>query len=69
MARQEPGDGGSLFDEPGAQREAPAPAAGAPLAERMRPRTLDEVAGHPAVVGADGFLRAAIAADRVPSLI
>jgi putative ATPase len=69
MARQEPGDGGSLFDEPGARREEPAPAAGAPLAERMRPRTLDEVAGHPAVVGADGFLRAAIAADRVPSLI
>ncbi len=69
MARRESGEDGSLFDEPGAVREEPAPAAGAPLAERMRPRTLDEVAGHPAVVGPDGFLRGAIAADRVPSLI
>jgi putative ATPase len=35
----------------------------------MRPRTLDEVVGQLAVVGARGFLRQAIAADRVPSLI
>ena len=40
-----------------------------PLAERMRPRTLDEVVGQREVVGADGFLARAIAADRVPSLI
>jgi len=43
--------------------------AGSPLAERMRPRTLDEVVGHPEVLGPDAFLRRAIAADRVPSLI
>ncbi|HEY6320096.1 MAG TPA: replication-associated recombination protein A [Thermoanaerobaculia bacterium] len=35
----------------------------------MRPRTLDEVVGHPQVLGPDAFLRRAIAADRVPSLI
>jgi putative ATPase len=35
----------------------------------MRPRTLDEVVGQRAVVGEEGFLRRAIAADRVPSLV
>jgi putative ATPase len=40
-----------------------------PLADRMRPRTLDEVVGHPQVVGPGAFLRRAIAADRVPSLV
>ncbi|MCM2270174.1 MAG: replication-associated recombination protein A [Thermoanaerobaculia bacterium] len=35
----------------------------------MRPRTLDEVAGQRAVVGPEGFLRRAVAADRVPSLV
>jgi len=42
---------------------------GSPLAERMRPRTLDEVVGHAEVLGPDAFLRRAIAADRVPSLV
>ncbi len=51
------------------QPGAPAVGGGSPLAERMRPRTLDEVVGHPAVLGPDAFLRRAIAADRVPSLI
>jgi len=40
-----------------------------PLPERLRPRTLDEVVGQVKVVGPGGFLRRAIAADRVPSLI
>ena len=40
-----------------------------PLADRMRPRSLDEVEGPEAVVGANGFLRRAVAEDRVPSLI
>jgi putative ATPase len=35
----------------------------------MRPRTLAEVLGQREVVGEDGFLARAIAADRVPSLI
>jgi putative ATPase len=58
-----------LFDDQAAPKTAPTAAAGAPLAERMRPRTLDEIAGQRAVVGPDGFLRRAIAADRVPSLV
>jgi putative ATPase len=59
-----------LFDDQHAPiAAAPAAAAGAPLAERMRPRTLDEVAGQRAVVGPGGFLRRAIAEDRVPSLV
>jgi putative ATPase len=58
-----------LFDDQRAPRGAAAAAAGAPLAERMRPRSLDEVVGQQAVVGPDGFLRRAIAADRVPSLV
>jgi putative ATPase len=40
-----------------------------PLAARMRPRTLDEVVGQPALLGPDGFLRRAIAEDRVPSMV
>ena len=63
----------SLFDD----QEPPSPAAGpasspsspSPLAERMRPRSLEEVVGQPKVVGEGGFLRRAIAVDRVPSLI
>ncbi|HEY0513194.1 MAG TPA: replication-associated recombination protein A [Thermoanaerobaculia bacterium] len=35
----------------------------------MRPRSLEEVVGQPKVVGEGGFLRRAIAVDRVPSLI
>ncbi|MEO7794907.1 MAG: replication-associated recombination protein A [Thermoanaerobaculia bacterium] len=35
----------------------------------MRPHTLDEVAGHAEILGPGGFLRRAIADDRVPSLI
>jgi putative ATPase len=64
----------SLFDdqEPAAPSPTAAPeasSAASPLAERMRPRTLSEIVGHQQVVGEGGFLRRAIAADRVPSLI
>jgi putative ATPase len=64
----------SLFDD----QEPPEPThpsreettkGASPLAERMRPRTLEEVVGQEKVVGEGGFLRRAIAADRVPSLI
>lgn len=65
----------TLFDDQEPPRETPAarreetPEAASPLAERMRPRTLDEVVGHQKLLGPEGFLRRAIAADRVPSLI
>ncbi|MEO8275265.1 MAG: replication-associated recombination protein A [Thermoanaerobaculia bacterium] len=35
----------------------------------MRPRSLDEVAGHRELLGPTGFVRRAVADDRVPSLI
>ena len=41
----------------------------APLAERMRPRTLDEFIGQDAIVGSGSLLRRAIAADRLGSCI
>jgi putative ATPase len=55
----------SLFDD--SAREARA--AAAPLAVRMRPRTLDEFVGQEAAVGADTWLRKAIAADALSSVI
>jgi len=58
-----------LFDDSAAPRREETPAAGAPLAERMRPRGLDEVLGQDAVVGEGAFLRRAVEADRVPSLV
>jgi putative ATPase len=46
------------------------PTAGAaPLAERMRPRSLDEVIGQNAIVGPDGVLARALAGGLLPSLI
>ncbi len=42
---------------------------GTPLAERVRPRSLDEVVGQDKVVGEGAFLHRAIAEGRVPSLI
>ena len=64
--------GRSLFEEPAADGAEPSgarPRADAPLAERMRPRSLDEIVGQARVAGPAGFLRRAIAADRVPSLV
>src|SRR3954463_8819354 len=40
-----------------------------PLAERMRPRTVDEVVGQAHILGPNTLLREAIATDQVPSLI
>jgi putative ATPase len=63
----------TLFDDqeppPSAASASPEAGPGSPLPERMRPRTLDEIVGQEAVVGPDGFLRRAIEADRVPSLV
>jgi len=41
----------------------------APLAARMRPRTLDEIAGQEHILGAGKLLRRAIEADRMSSII
>ena len=58
----------SLFGEPAAPSDDRA-AIGTPLAERMRPRDLEEVVGQSAVVGPEGFLRRALDQDRLVSLI
>jgi putative ATPase len=51
---------GSLFDDDPAPLPSAAAAAGAvPLAERLRPRTLDEVIGQRHLLGPDKPLRAA----------
>jgi len=41
----------------------------APLADRLRPRRLDEMVGHGAIVGEGTFLGDAIRDDRVPSIL
>lgn len=41
----------------------------APLADRMRPRSLEEFFGQEELVGEGSFLRSAIQSDRVPSMI
>jgi putative ATPase len=56
---------GDLFSEAAARRLD----GSAPLAQRLRPETLDEFVGQAHVVGEGRALRLAIAADRVPSLI
>ena len=40
-----------------------------PLAERMRPKSLDDFVGHEDLVGENGVLRELILTDRVPSMI
>src|SRR5215210_7754312 len=57
----------SLFDEE--PTESPAAAAPAPLAERMRPRTLDEFVGQEPLIGPGRPLRRAIEQDRLQSII
>ena len=59
---------GRLF-EPDAGAEASSAAAGAPLAARLRPRTLDEFVGQQHLVGPGRPLRAAIAADELRSVV
>ncbi|HEX3818416.1 MAG TPA: replication-associated recombination protein A [Chthoniobacterales bacterium] len=55
-----------LFGE--AEKEA-APDAAAPLASRMRPRTLEEFVGQQHILAPGKLLRRAIEADRLPSVI
>jgi putative ATPase len=56
---------GDLFSEAARRRLD----ASAPLAQRLRPATLDDFAGQDQVIGPGRALRLAIEADRVPSMI
>ena len=56
---------GHLFESNAPERPAP----GAPLAERMRPRTFDELVGQRELLAPDRPLRAAIERDTLQSII
>jgi putative ATPase len=66
---------GRRDDESGALFPVPAPAAppeplpGAPLADRVRPRTLEELLGQDEILGPEAPLRRALEQDALPSLI
>jgi putative ATPase len=60
---------GSLFgDDDFAPREKPA-GEDVPLAERLRPKSLEDVVGLEELLGEKRFLRNAIESDRIPSMI
>ena len=40
-----------------------------PLAERLRPKSLDEFIGQPHIIGVDGILTKIIGNDNLPSMI
>jgi len=54
----------NLFEAAGLEKGAPRP-----LADRLRPTTLSEVAGQPHLVGREGTLTRYLASGRLPSLI
>ncbi len=54
----------NLFEAAGLEKGAPRP-----LADRLRPKTLPEVAGQPHLVGPDGTLTRFLASGRLPSLV
>jgi putative ATPase len=60
---------GSLFDNDAFPAADDAPRADAPLPERLRPRSLEEIVGLADVLGPGRFLRNAIESDRIPSMI
>ncbi len=59
---------GSLFPEPAGNEER-GPRADAPLADRVRPRSLDEILGQEEILGPGRPLRRAIEQDQLQSLI
>ena len=60
----------SLFDEPAERSSSASPStAGTPLAERMRPRTLDEMIGQEHILAPGRPLRDAIERDLLQSII
>ena len=59
-----------LFADQGvATRAAEAPATNAPLADRLRPKSLDEVVGQEHLTGPDGAIGRMVAAGRLASMI
>ncbi|HET8775192.1 MAG TPA: replication-associated recombination protein A [Thermoanaerobaculia bacterium] len=60
---------GSLFGDDDFPAPAAASNADAPLAERLRPKSIEEVVGLEDLLGEKKFLRNAIETDRIPSMI
>jgi putative ATPase len=60
---------GSLFGDDDFPARTEAGTADAPLAERLRPKSLDDVVGLADLLGEKKFLRNAIETDRIPSMI
>lgn len=60
---------GQMSDLFGTSDTPEGPARSAPLAERLRPTSLDEVVGQPQLLGEEGALRRMIASDHLPNLI
>src|SRR3954470_24328633 len=59
-----------LFADEQVSTPAPeAPAASAPLADRLRPKSLSEVVGQEHLTGPDGAIGRMVAARRLPSMI
>src|SRR6186997_1966814 len=58
-----------LFETTAETEAAPAPSANAPLAERMRPRSLDDYVGQEHILAPGKLLRRAIEADRISSIL
>jgi putative ATPase len=67
--RTDSAEGDSLFEAEETASRSPELTAGAPLAARMRPRTLEEFVGQEGVVGPGTLLRRAIETDHLPSVI
>jgi putative ATPase len=60
---------GSLFGDDDFAPVAPRESEDVPLAERLRPKSLDEIVGLEDILGKGKFLRNAIESDRIPSMI
>jgi putative ATPase len=58
-----------LFQTDEQQPAAPPPGENAPLADRLRPRALDEVVGQEHLTGADGAIGRMVAAGKLASMI
>ncbi|MEO8547370.1 MAG: replication-associated recombination protein A [Sphingomicrobium sp.] len=58
-----------LFADQQPVRQADAPAANAPLADRLRPQSLDEVVGQEHLTGPDGAIGRMVAAGKLSSMI
>jgi putative ATPase len=56
-------------DEELPSRAAETPVAGAPLADRLRPKSLEEIVGQEHLTGADGAIGRMVAAGRLASMI